>query len=101
MEEPEADFAPTASVEVRLSQAIITVEVDTRGSIDVAAERARLEKELSVNEKELETTGKKLSNEAFLVKAPAAVVERIRTRQQVAQSEIERISGLLAALPAA
>lgn len=101
VEEPEADFAPTASVEVRLSQAIITVEVDTRGSIDVAAERARLEKELSVNEKELETTGKKLSNEAFLVKAPAAVVEKIRTRQQVAQSEIERISGLLAALPAA
>ena len=101
IDRPADDFAPTASVEVRLSDTIVTVELDTRGSIDVAAERARLEKELKVNEKELETTGKKLTNESFLAKAPAEVVEKIRTRQQVAQSEIERITGLLSALPTA
>ena len=42
--------------------------------------------------KELETTAKKLGNEAFLAKAPDAVVEKIRGRQQVAREEVERIT---------
>jgi valyl-tRNA synthetase len=92
---PADDFAPSASIEVRLSQATVTVELDTSGTVDKEAERKRLEKDLATNQKELETTGKKLSNEAFLSKAPEAVVEKIRARQKIAQEEVERITARL------
>lgn len=96
--EPEDGFAPSASIEVRLTQATVEVALDTSGSVDVEAERKRLTKDLGKAEKELEQTGKKLANEAFLSKAPDAVVEKIRTRQQVAQEEVERITARLEAL---
>lgn len=38
------EFRPSASVEVRLSGGTVVVELDTSGTIDVAAERRRLEK---------------------------------------------------------
>nr|VDG63028.1 valyl-tRNA synthetase [Streptococcus thermophilus] len=95
VEAPEEGFAPSASVEVRLSQATIDVALDTSGTVDLAAERKRLEKELAAAQKELETTGKKLGNEAFLAKAPEDVVAKIRTRQQVAQEEVERVTARL------
>lgn len=63
--------------------------------MDKEAERKRLEKDLATNQKELEATGKKLSNEAFLSKAPEAVVEKIRARQKIAQEEVERITARL------
>ncbi|MFF0814429.1 valine--tRNA ligase [Rhodococcus sp. NPDC003318] len=93
--EPADGFSATASIEVRLSRATVTVELDTSGSVDVAAERKRLEKDLAVAEKELAGTTAKLGNEAFLAKAPDAVVDKIRGRQQVAQEEITRISARL------
>ncbi|ARV63601.1 valine--tRNA ligase [Corynebacterium glutamicum] len=92
IEQPEDDFAASASLEIRLSQATITVELDTSGTVDVAAERKRLEKDLANAQKELETTAKKLGNEAFLSKAPDAVVDKIRGRAQIAQEEVERIN---------
>lgn len=92
---PEEGFTPTASIEVRLSQATVTVELDTSGTVDKEAERKRLEKDLKAAEKELETTGKKLGNENFLAKAPEAVVEKIRERQQIATEEVGRITARL------
>jgi valyl-tRNA synthetase len=50
--------------------------------IDVAAERERLTKELQQIEKELANGQRQLSNEQFLAKAPAAVVEGIRRRAE-------------------
>jgi valyl-tRNA synthetase len=91
-------FTPSASVEVRLSQGTVVVEVDTSGTVDVAAERRRLEKDLAVAEKELATTTAKLGNEAFLAKAPAEVVDKIRGRQALAGEEVERITARLAGL---
>ena len=38
-------------------------------------------------------TAAKLDNEAFLAKAPDDVVDKIRSRQQVAGEEVERITG--------
>ncbi len=96
--EPEEGFNASAALEVRLSQGTVTIELDTSGAVDVAAERKRLEKDLAKANKELEQTGKKLNNENFLSKAPEQVVEKIRTRQQVAQEEVERISARLEAL---
>lgn len=98
VEAPAADFAESASLELRLSQATITVALDTSGTVDVVAERKRLEKDLAAAHKELEGTAKKLGNEAFLSKAPDAVVDKIRTRQQVAQEEVDRITARLEAL---
>lgn len=98
VEAPAEDFEESASIELRLSQATIAVALDTSGTVDVAAERKRLEKDLAAAHKELEGTAKKLANEAFLAKAPDAVVEKIRTRQQVAQEEVERITARLEAL---
>lgn len=97
---PGDGFAPSAAVEVRLSTATVVVEVDTSGTVDVDAERRRLEKDLAAAQKELAGTSGKLSNEAFLAKAPADVVDKIRARRQVAGEEVERITARLAALPA-
>lgn len=94
----EDGFSPTASVEVRLSGGTVTVEVDTSGTVDLDAERRRLEKDLAAARKELDGTASKLGNDAFLAKAPDAVVDKIRARQQVASEEVERITARLAAL---
>ena len=95
---PEEGFTASASIEVRLSQGTVEVALDTSGAVDVEAERKRLEKDLAKANKELEQTGKKLANESFLAKAPDEVVEKIRTRQQVAQEEVDRITARLEAL---
>ena len=93
-----ADFNASAHIEVRLSAGTVNVEVDTSGTVDVAAERRRLEKDLAAAQKELAGTAAKLGNEAFLAKAPDDVVAKIRARQQLASEEVERITARLAAL---
>lgn len=96
--EPADDFTPSAAVEVRLSHGTVLVELDTSGTVDVAAERRRLEKDLAAAQKELAQTTAKLGNEEFLAKAPDAVVDKIRGRQQIAGEEVERITARLAGL---
>ena len=54
--------------------------------IDLEAERARLTKEIEKAEKEIGKLEKKLSNEQFLAKAPAEVVEENKARRD-AESE--------------
>ncbi|WP_332701537.1 hypothetical protein [Devosia sp.] len=93
--EPEEGFTASISVEVRLSQGTVTVDIDTSGTIDLGAEKKRLEKDLAAAQKELVTADNKLANEAFLAKAPDAVVDKIKTRRQIAVEEIERITGRL------
>ena len=99
--EPDDGFAATASIEVRLTEGTVTVEIDISDAIDVAAERKRLEKDLAGARKELETTGAKLGNESFLAKAPEHVVEKIRGRQEFARAEVERITARLEGMPSA
>ena len=96
--EPAADFNATAQLEVRLSTGTVAVELDTSGTVDVAAERRRLEKDLATAQKDLAATAAKLGNEAFLAKAPGDVVDKIRERQKLAQEETDRITARLAAL---
>ncbi|MCQ4610638.1 valine--tRNA ligase [Corynebacterium sp. CCUG 61414] len=101
VEAPAEGFAASASIEMRLSQATLDVALDTSGTVDVAAERKRLEKELAAAEKELDTTGRQLGNEQFLANAPEQVVEKIKVRQQVAKEEFARVTARLAQLPEA
>lgn len=95
---PTTEFNASAQIEVRLSGGTVNVEVDTSGTVDVAAERRRLEKDLAAAQKELAGTTAKLDNEAFLAKAPDEVVAKIRGRQQLAREEVDRITARLAAL---
>ncbi len=96
--EPAADFTPSASLEVGLKGGIVVVELDTSGTIDVAAERRRLEKDLAAAQKELASTTAKLGNADFMAKAPEAVVDKQRERQRVAREEADRITARLAGL---
>jgi valyl-tRNA synthetase len=98
---PGADFRPAVSLEVRLgtnTDRTVVVELDTSGTIDVAAERRRLEKDLAAAQKELASTAAKLANADFLAKASQDVVGKTRDRQRVAQEETDRINARLAAL---
>jgi valyl-tRNA synthetase len=58
------------------------VHVVYEKKIDVAAECERLKKELEKIEKEISNGQRQLSNEGFLAKAPAKVVEGLRTRSE-------------------
>ncbi|MFC4911262.1 valine--tRNA ligase [Actinomadura gamaensis] len=93
---PEDGFTATASLPVEG----VVVRLDTAGAIDVAAERKRLEKDLAAARKEVEQTSKKLANEAFMAKAPEAVVAKNRGRLAQAEADIARLEAQLAALPA-
>ncbi|MFC5754375.1 valine--tRNA ligase [Actinomadura rugatobispora] len=95
--EPGEGFSATASLPVEG----VTVRLDTAGAIDVAAERKRLEKDLAAARKEADQARRKLANEAFMAKAPEAVVAKNRDRLGQAEIDIERLEAQLAALPAA
>jgi valyl-tRNA synthetase len=58
------------------------VHVVYEKKIDVAVERDRLKKELEQIEKEIASGQRQLSNQQFLAKAPAKVVEGLRKRAQ-------------------
>ncbi|MFC9965649.1 valine--tRNA ligase [Nocardia ignorata] len=93
------EFAATATLEVSLPSGQVTVRLDTSGAINVAAERNRLSKELTVARQDLDQCERKLSNPKFIDKAPADVVAKIRVRKDTAVSEIDRITAQLARLP--
>ena len=101
LEVAAADFTPTATLEVALGTGTVQVELDTSDAIDVPAERARLGRDLAVAQKELDQADKKLGNPRFVDKAPADIVDGIRTRRAAAEADVERINARLAALPSA
>jgi len=92
---PGAGFAATATLALSGG---VGVQLDTRGSIDVAAERARLTKDLATTEREVAQCRAKLDNPAFVDKAPEQVVAKIRVRLVDAEADLTRITAALAAL---
>lgn len=74
-ETPKAAQAVTAAV------GPVEVVLPLEGLVDVAAEKARLEKELTATRAELEKARRKLGNPSFVEKAPAEVVEKERERE--------------------
>ncbi|OLE29177.1 MAG: valine--tRNA ligase [Actinobacteria bacterium 13_1_20CM_3_71_11] len=95
LEAPGEGFGPTATLTISGG---VAVALDTRGAIDVAAERARLAKDRAVAEKERAGALAKLGNEAFLAKAPEHVVAQIRERLATAEAELVRVEAALEAL---
>jgi valyl-tRNA synthetase len=95
---PGESFSATASLTTARG---VEVELDLSGTIDVAAERARLTKDRAAAEKERAVNAGKLANESFVGKAPDAVVAKVRDRLAAAEADLARIDAALAALPPA
>jgi valyl-tRNA synthetase len=89
LELPEKYEAPkgTPSALTPLGELYLPLE----GLIDIAAERARLSKEIVKVEAELATVRKKLANENFVTNAPAAVVEEHRGREKNFAEQLEQL----------
>ena len=68
------------------------------GLIDLAAERARLQKELEVAEADVARREGRLNNDGFVGKAPANVVQRERDGLAVARAGLEKLRERVGAL---
>jgi valyl-tRNA synthetase len=95
---PDNDAADAFNVSASLTVEGVAVELDLAGTVDVAAERARMEKDLAVARKEASQMAAKLGNSAFTDKAPAEVVAKSRQRQADAEADIARLEARLASL---
>ncbi|GAB3423821.1 valine--tRNA ligase [Flindersiella endophytica] len=96
LDEPGDGFGRTASLPVEG----VTVELDTAGTIDLAAELKRLDKDLAAATKLADQARRKLDNPEFLAKAPEQVVEKVRGQLTSATADIERLRGHLDRLSA-
>ena len=76
----------------------LKVMVPLAGLIDLEAERGRIGKEVDKARQELEKIDKKLSNEAFVAKAPAAVVNKDRERAGELQTTLQTLQKQIEAL---
>ncbi len=75
-----------------------TVYLDLAASVDPVAEKQRLSKELETVRKHVAGTESRLANQAFVSKAPPAVIEGARKQLaelQTKAAEIERLLGAL------
>jgi len=76
----------------------VTVQIDLAGTVDVVAERKRLEKDLTAARKEAAQVSAKLGNAGFMAKAPQDVVAKTRERLAIAEADIARLESRLATL---
>jgi valyl-tRNA synthetase len=91
-----AEEAPAGSVSFVLGEAIVAIPLE--GVIDIAAEKARLSKEIARCLKEIETVNRKLDNPGFVAKAPPEVIEEQRERRDGYVAEHNRYEVALARL---
>ncbi len=84
-----ASEPPAKSAQIVLGEAIIALPLE--GVIDIAAERARLEKELAAVEKEIASLKGRLANENFISKARPEVVEQTRARLAENEEKLARL----------
>lgn len=75
-------------------EAVILIPL--KGVVDFEAERTRLQKELETLNKNIEGYNRKLSNESFVAKAPAAVVSEEKRRQAEALENKVKVEEALA-----
>ena len=91
-----ADAVPEGAVQAVLGEA--TLALPLADIIDVGAERARLKKDIGKVEAEIKKIAGKLSNQGFLDKAPAAVIEENKARLADEEARRDKLSAALARL---
>jgi valyl-tRNA synthetase len=91
-----ADTVPSGSAQTVLGEA--TFALPLADVIDIAAERARLQKEIAKTEGEIKKLSGKLNNEGFLAKAPEAVVAENRARLSEEEARRDKLNSALARL---
>lgn len=95
-------FADEASWQAAAQSAPVAVVGEARVclfvEVDVAAEKIRLGKEVARLEEQITKASVKLSNEAFVAKAPAAVLEQERKRVADFAATLEKVKEQLARL---
>jgi valyl-tRNA synthetase len=91
-----AEAAPKSSAQliVRGGGAAMPLE----GVIDLAAERARLAKEIGKLDGELKKLDAKLANEGFLAKAEEEVIDEHRERREETAARVEKLNAALTRL---
>jgi valyl-tRNA synthetase len=88
-----AQMAPTGAVQAIVRQTTIALPLGE--FIDVAAERARVQKEIAREEKEASKLEAKLANPDFLERAPEEVVEENRARRADALARAAKMRAAL------
>ncbi|WP_332700484.1 valine--tRNA ligase [Devosia sp.] len=92
------EISPQTTVPGESAQFVVgeaTWALPLAGVIDIAAEKVRLEKEVTKLDAEVSQIDKKLGNEQFVAKAPEEVIEEQKARREAA---IERRHHILEAL---
>ena len=84
-----AEDAPKPAASISVVEGGVETFVVLEGMVDLAAEKARVEKEIAAAEKELAGCEKTLSNEGFIAKANPAVVQKKRDRAEELRATIE------------
>ena len=90
--------AAPAGAAMQIGAGDANVVIPLEGVIDIAAEKARLEKALAVSQKEAKSLEGRLSNPAFAEKAKPEAVEKARADHAAHAAEAERLAAALARL---
>jgi len=84
-----ADVAPEGAVQLLVRGEVAALAL--KGLIDFAAERARLDKELTKAEADIKRVDAKLNNEKFVANAPEEIVEEEKEKREAAAARKEKI----------
>ncbi|HEU5017905.1 MAG TPA: valine--tRNA ligase [Pseudolabrys sp.] len=88
-----ADIAPQGSVQLVVRGEVAALPL--KGVIDLAAERARLAKDLAKAEADIKRVDAKLANESFVARAPEEVVEGEKEKREEAAARKAKIAEAL------
>jgi valyl-tRNA synthetase len=94
-----ADRAPAGAVQLLIRGEVAALPL--KGVIDLAAERARLEKEIAKADADIMRVDLKLSNENFLANAPEDIVEDEKEKREAASARKAKFVEALERLKAA
>jgi valyl-tRNA synthetase len=94
-----AKAPPKGSAQIVLCEA--TAALPLAGVIDMAAERARLVREIDKATAEIEKVDAKLANESFVAKAPPEVVDEHRERRTAFEATLAKLQAALKRVEAA
>ncbi len=94
----EIGFADSAGDRTGSLNSLGTVLLELSGTVDVAAEKIRLAKELTKLEQAVAAGEAKLTNEVFVSKAPPKILEGARKQLDEAKAKRDEIARMLATL---